>query len=113
MKPLLAFLALCFLAAALPVRADDLTPEDQYFNIFATIKDADALVASSATATAKVKENDLESAKAKYHEAQTALKKMQEDFPSWNVKLVKYRINYLSDRIAALTIPAPAPRKTS
>ena len=91
-----ALLALALLLGLSPVRADG--PDDEYMQIYNLIQQADTLATSGKPT----------SAKAKYQEAQTALKSFQKDYPEWNVKLVAYRLNYVVGKLVALTQKPPA-----
>jgi tetratricopeptide (TPR) repeat protein len=73
--------------------------EEQYVRIYNLIQQADALRASG----------DDPGALPKYLEASTALQQMQKIYPSWNPKVVNYRIKYVGDKIAAI----PQARPTS
>ena len=94
----LAFAAVLLLPLA--ARAQE-SPEDRYIAIYDLIQQADSLNDA----------NDTKEAQAKYIEAQTDLKKFQQDFPTWNIKIVNFRMNYLAGKIlptAALQPSAPA-----
>jgi len=67
--------------------------DDQYLQIYGLIQQADELNSSGKAALAK----------AKYQEAQTALKSFKSDYPNWNVKLVTYRLSYVVQKLAALS----------
>ena len=82
-----------------PARADG--PDDQYLQIYNLIQQADDLNTNGKPAPAK----------AKYQEAQTALKAFQKEYPDWNVKLVAYRLNYVVGKIAALSAKPAAGRQ--
>src|ERR1019366_9080244 len=86
-----ALLAPALLLGSSSVRADG--PDDEYMQIYNLIQQADTLATSGKPT----------SAKAKYQEAQTALKSFQKDYPEWNVKLVAYRLNYEVRKLVALT----------
>lgn len=73
-------------------------PDDQYLRIFKLIDKADALS----------ERGRADAAKSRYQEAQTNLIVLKKTFPTWNTKLVSYRLNYLSERIAALSQPPSA-----
>jgi hypothetical protein len=81
--------------------------DDQYLQIYGLIQQADELNSSGKTNLAK----------AKYQEAQTALKNFKNDYPAWNVKVVSYRLNYVAQKLAALSekprAAAGAPNTTS
>jgi hypothetical protein len=79
------------LGLCLPAQAD--LGDDQYLQIYGLIQRADELNSSGKAALAK----------AKYQEAQTALKGFKTDYPNWNVKLVSYRLNYVAQKLAALS----------
>jgi hypothetical protein len=91
-----ALLLLALLLGLWPARADG--PDDDYLQIYNLIHQADDLNTNGKTAQAK----------AKFQEAQTALKNFQRDYPDWNVKLVAYRVNYVAGKVAALSAPPPA-----
>src|ERR1039457_2018861 len=91
-----ALLALALLLGLSPVRADG--PDDEYMQIYNLIQQADTLATSGKPTPAK----------AKYQEAQTALKTFQKEYPEWNVKLVAYRLNFVVGKLTALTQKPPA-----
>src|ERR1035437_6070761 len=91
-----AVLALALLLGSWPLRAEG--PDDDYMRIYNLIQQADALATSGKPTPAK----------AKYQEAQTALKTFQKEYPEWNVKLVAYRLNYVVGKLSALTQKPPA-----
>jgi hypothetical protein len=97
MKPILTIAMMCLLATAAALRADTLPAEDQYFDIYSLILKGDRLV----------EKGRMDAARTNYLEAATELKKFQEDFPLWNTKVVKYRINYLETKLAAPELTAP------
>jgi tetratricopeptide (TPR) repeat protein len=112
MKRLFAIVVL--LLVLLPcVRADG--PDDQYVQIYNLIQEGDSLGADQST-----------QALAKYNEAQTALRRFQKIYPSWNERVVNFRLNYLASKItilsanasgatsapAAIKPPAPVPART-
>ncbi|MEJ5238372.1 MAG: tetratricopeptide repeat protein [Limisphaera sp.] len=76
--------------------------DQQYVGIYAAIQEGDRLLAAGQERAAL----------AKYLEAQTALQRLQSAFPDWNPRVVRFRLNYLAERIAAAsgrTGPAPVP----
>jgi tetratricopeptide (TPR) repeat protein len=75
------------------------SPEDQYIQIFNLIHEADTFNNNGQS----------NQALAKYLEAQTALQRFQKGYASWNSQVVKFRLNYLDGKIAALSGQAPAP----
>jgi len=74
-----------------PARAD--LGDDQYLQIYSLIQQADELNSNGKAGPAI----------AKYQEAQKALKGFKADYPNWNVKLVTYRLNYVAQKLAALS----------
>lgn len=95
MKRFLVIVAL-FLAV-LGTRAEG--PDDQYVRIYNLIQEAD-----------KLNSNDQPSeALSKYLQAQTALQRFQKGYPDWNNNVVNFRLNYMADKIAALSARVPAP----
>jgi hypothetical protein len=74
-----------------PARAD--LGDEQYLQIYNLIQQADDLNSSGKAALAK----------AKYQEALAELKSFKQDYPSWNVKLVAFRLNDLAQKLAALS----------
>src|SRR5688572_24245522 len=104
--------ALC-LALLSTARAQ--TPDERYVGIYHLIQEADALNDSG-----KIRE-----AASRYVEAQNALKDFRSTFPSWNDRIIKFRLDYVAARleplarkvegtnamppIAATTNVAPAP----
>jgi Tfp pilus assembly protein PilF len=109
MKRLFIFLILCLLALSPGARAEGV--DDQYIVIYNIIQQGDALSEKGQAQTAI----------AKYLEAQTALRKFQAANQDWNTKVVKFRLNYLANRITQLSsnVPAtppvklPAPARTN
>ena len=74
--------------------------DDEYLRIYDLIQQADTLSTSGKTAPAK----------AKYQEAETALRNFQRAFPDWNSRLVSYRLDYLAQKVASLSgKPAAGP----
>ncbi|MDB6066764.1 MAG: Tetratricopeptide 2 repeat protein [Pedosphaera sp.] len=99
MKPFFSIMILLLLALAPAAWAD--APDDQYVHIYTLIQQGDTLN----------EKGELASAVAKFAEAQAALKRFQANYPDWNVKVVKYRLNYLNAKIAEIspkTAPPPA-----
>src|SRR3972149_5891846 len=84
-------IVLALFALAGPLQAQ--SPDDQYVAVMSAIEQADSLREASQT----------DSARAKYQEAQTALLNLKKNNPTWNVKVVSYRLNYVTEKIAALT----------
>ena len=67
-------------------------PDSDYVRVYQLMQQADTLSTGG----------QAQAALDKYVEAQTQLKKLQIANPTWNDKLVKFRLNYLRDRISAL-----------
>jgi hypothetical protein len=76
-----------------PAWADD--AETRYLRIHELMDQADTLK----------KAGERDAAKAKYQEAHSALVNFKQRHPSWNVKVVSYRLNYLTEKIATLSQP--------
>lgn len=66
--------------------------DEQYVRIYNLIQQADALRVAG----------DVQEALPKYLEAQTALTQIQRVNPTWNPKVVSYRLNYLAGKIAEI-----------
>ncbi len=73
--------------------------DDQYLGIYYLIVAGDSLSAKEQFADAL----------AKYTEAQNDLKKFQTEHPDWNENVVSFRLNYLQEKIAAVTPKLPPP----
>jgi tetratricopeptide (TPR) repeat protein len=89
------FYLVCILtlsALALLVRADG--PDDQYIQIYKLIQDGDQMNKSSQTQLAR----------KKYVEALTGLKKLQTSFPNWNENVIRFRLNYVAEKLGSPTI---------
>src|ERR1051326_7301176 len=80
-------LILVGLLCAWPARADE--DEEQYLRIVDIIQQADSLSAKGKTAAAR----------AKYQEAQTALKTFRRNYRDWNPTIVGYRMKYLESKL--------------
>jgi hypothetical protein len=85
-----------FMALA-PARADE--PEDVYLRIYTLVQQADTLKANGQSANAL----------AKYQEAQKALLNFQRENPQWNKPMVAFRLNDVTQKMAALYETAPTP----
>ncbi len=72
--------------------------DDQYLAVIKLADQADSLKTGGHT----------NAALAKYKEAQRALQTFQRTYPRWNMKLVSYRLNDLSQNVASLSDKAPA-----
>ena len=73
-------------------------PDDQYVQIYQTIQQADQLKGTG--------QSDM--ARDKYHEAQAALKRLQSTFPTWNPKVIQFRLNYVEEKLDPLLKLRPA-----
>ena len=96
MKRLMALAGFALLLLTLPARAQ--SPDDQYVRVYNIIQAGDALNNSGQPAEALTK----------FLEAQSALARLQKQFPDYNVKVVSFRLNYLNAKIAAVTPKVPA-----
>jgi len=74
-------------------------PDDQYIAIYNLIQEADKLNSGGRSSEAL----------SNYLQAQTALQRFQRGYPDWNSRVVGFRLNYLADKIAALSARAPVP----
>lgn len=92
--PFFLLLALVVSGSLLADQADD-----QYVQVFNIIDQADLLNKMGQKAEA-VRE---------YKQAQNALLIFQKNHPTWEVKVVSYRLSYVADKIADLTQPKAAP----
>ena len=97
MKCFLAVIIASVLVTLLPAYAEG--PDDQYVQIYNVIQEADAM-------EAKGQSNQ---ALAKYLEAQTALRRFQRGYPDWNAQVVKFRLGYIEDKIAARSAKVTEP----
>jgi hypothetical protein len=77
-------------------------PDDDYVQICLLVQTADTLN----------KEGNTAKAREKYIEAGRKLTELQRANPNWNPSVVKYRLNYLADKVAA-TEGTAAPAATS
>lgn len=64
-------------------------PDDQYLEIYSIIQQADGL-------------RDPGVAASRYLQAQAGLKKIQSVYPNWQADIVKFRLDYVSEKLAAL-----------
>ena len=74
-------------------------PDDQYVRVYNLIQEADKRNSSGQPSEAL----------PKYLEAQIALQRFRKGNPDWNAKVVSFRLNYVADKIAALSARVPAP----
>ncbi len=77
-------------------------PDEQYVRIYQVIQEADRLSGTGQTRAAA----------AKYVEAREALIRFSAIFPGWNERVVNYRINYISTKLAPLSALAGTPGTT-
>jgi Flp pilus assembly protein TadD len=80
------------LCLALLSTAQAQTPDERYVGIYHLIQEADAL-----NDAGKIRE-----AVSRYVEAQNALKDFQSTHPSWNERIVKFRLDYIAARLEPL-----------
>jgi hypothetical protein len=73
------------------------TPEDEYLKIFDQIQQADKLITGAKT----------NAALAKYQEAQVGLNAFRKAHPDLLVSTIRFRLNYVTDKIATLTAKPP------
>src|SRR5437660_12712484 len=100
----LKLLCSLFLAVLLTsARAQTPDPDDQYLRVFDLIQQADTLNANGKA----------EPALAKYRLAQKTLLDFKKSNPDWNTTAVTFRLNYLAEKIAALSGNASAPGASS
>jgi Flp pilus assembly protein TadD len=97
MKRFLALALPCLLALAPAAWADG--PDDDYVTIYNIIQQADSYN----------EKGQLSQAKSRYSDALGALKKFQAAYPDWNVKVVRYRLNYLSTKISQIMLTLSTP----
>ncbi len=72
--------------------------DDQYIEIYNLIQEGDGLAA-----------NQPREAVVKYTQAQVLLQRLEKGSPTWNPTVVKFRLNYLAQKLAALTGSGVAP----
>ncbi len=96
MKYLAVLAFILFLA--IPAARAQQSPDDQYVIIYELIQQGDANVVA----------NQPQQALENYAEAQRELQKFEQVYPDWNPTIVNFRMNYLAQKIAALTPSAPA-----
>jgi tetratricopeptide (TPR) repeat protein len=97
MKRLVVFMSFVLALSLSPARAQQ-NPDDQYIVVYALMQQADTLENSG----------DLHQALVDYVEARNELEKFQKVFPDWNPKIVNFRLDYLAEKIAAVTARLPA-----
>jgi tetratricopeptide (TPR) repeat protein len=79
----------CLLVSACFVHAQ----EQDYIQIYQTIGQADALKQNGQT----------QAAIEHFQQAQTALQKLQSEYPNWNETIVKFRLDYIAENLKTLT----------
>jgi tetratricopeptide (TPR) repeat protein len=99
MKLLFSMLGIFVLAPALLLAQG---PDEQYVRIYQVIQEADRLGSIGQTRAAAVK----------YVEAREALIRFSAIFPGWNERVVNYRINYISTKLAPLSALTSTPGTT-
>ena len=87
-----AALVLAFFLAVPVLRAQQ-SPDDQYVIIYVLIQQGDA----------SLNAGQPQQALGNYVEAERELKQFQQVYSDWNPTIVNYRLNYLAEKIAALT----------
>jgi hypothetical protein len=95
-KRLTGLLVLALLLGVGQARAEG--PDEEYLQIRGLIQQADDLSKGGKAAPAT----------AKYQEAKAALTTFKQNYPDWNVKLVSFRLNYVVQKVAALSEPPSA-----
>jgi hypothetical protein len=96
-KCFFAWIMLALLLTLSAARAEG--PDDDYLAVYDLIDQADTLSSNGKTSEAYVK----------YVEAQRALTAFQKENPGWNAKTVSFRLNYLTEKIAAASGKTAAP----
>jgi hypothetical protein len=91
------------LALGVPILALAQGPDSQFVQIYKLIQQADVSLATGQPRTAA----------ERYLEAQNALKQLQASNPGWNEKVVKFRLNYLAEKLVSLESQFPAITTTS
>jgi cytochrome c-type biogenesis protein CcmH/NrfG len=100
-----AFAICIFFAAVFSTRAQQ-SADDDYLLVYSHIQQGDARQTAG----------DSQSALTEFTQAQNGLQRFQRIYPSWNPKIVNFRLNYVADKIAELTpqtIPTNAPSQTA
>ncbi|MGH7976360.1 MAG: tetratricopeptide repeat protein [Limisphaerales bacterium] len=96
MKRLIALAGLLLVALLPEARAQN--ADDQYIIIYSLMQQADGLENSG----------EPRQALAQYVETQAELERFQKIFPDWHPNIVSFRLNYLADKIAAISAKVPA-----
>ncbi len=95
----LSFLAL-WLAFQLPTIADG--PDEQYVQLYNLIQQADILAQN----------NNPRGAADAYTEARKGLMQLQSSYPKWNENVLKFRLEYVGEKIAGLEKALPPATRT-
>ncbi len=74
-------------------------PDDQYIRVYNLIQEADKLKGDGQSSAAL----------PKYLEAQSALQQFQKGYPEWNAKVISFRLDYVTAKIAAMPGRLTAP----
>ena len=100
MKRLIALLAAACLSVAVCALAEE--ADSHFVRIYRLIQEADTMAGNGQTRPAA----------QSYRDALAELKKLQKANPTWNEKVVKFRLNYLSEKLSqfgADAAPEPTP----
>ena len=101
MKRLASLLAALFLGL-LPARAAE-GPDDRFVNAYSLIQQAETLLQNGQQTTAM----------ERFQAAETVLKEIQRNYPSWNEKVINFRLRYVKEKmepLAKLSKPATPPK---
>jgi len=90
MKRLSVWLLAALVILGATLRAE--LPDDQFVRVYNLIQQADNYLAHEQPRAAA----------GKYLEAQAVLEQLQASYPSWNEKIVKYRKDYIAEKLKAL-----------
>jgi Flp pilus assembly protein TadD len=100
------FCATVVLLAVLILSARAQQADDRYIGIYGALQQADSLAESAAPAEAL----------AAYTDVQNQLAQFQKSFPDWNPKIIMFRLNQVTDKIADLkqkvSVQPAAPKKS-
>jgi hypothetical protein len=94
------FPGMILLALLLALRATGAeSADDQYIRVVSIVDQADTLGTKG----------QADSAKTKYQEARNILLELKKNDPTWNPKMVSFRLNYVTEKITALSQPGSTP----
>src|SRR5437870_3877562 len=93
MNNLKLFSSLLIVALLISARAQTPDPDDQYMRVFDLIQQADTLNGNGKA----------ELALSKYRQAQKTLLDLKKSNPDWNPTAITFRLNYLTEKITALS----------